>query len=731
MEVEGPGGVVVEFPDGTSQDVVLGAMRKHFGGPSAAPAAPAATPAPTSAAPNAAAPVKDSPLPPSIMQQMFPRYGIAASIANGMTFGTLPNIEGAVAAGVQGAKNLVGAGDGASMGDAYSNTVKETQDARRAFWHQAPIVATAADAAGGLATGGALVKNGATLVGRMANEGLHNLLPRMAAGAVEGAGYGAASGAGGSEGDLSDRLKAARDNAPIGAFVGATGVPVVDYVVKPAAKVASNIYNGLRNPEKQGRDMLVQSIMRDTTTPEAMAQRVEQAAAAGQPEYMALDAGGRNTLKLGKMAGRTPGPFRNEVGPVLDARQGGQADRLAGFIDEATGSTGPNARQIERGVTQGRATAADTLYDQAYQAPPPSGAFYDEMAQRPSVQQAIGTLERTAAERQMPLSDVLVDIPNPNARTVTRQVPTSVLGPDGQPVMRTETTVENPTIRVPTMRGWDMVKRSLDAQVDAGFRSTDASQRTAAQATRETRDQLRRQLGEDNPDYRAALARYSDDSTLLDSVQAGRDLVRSPSDATREGFDAIPPGHADAGRIGAAAEIRNTKLDKRSGEDATMAFDRPSMRQTLDQIAVDPTARAALGNAGAPGTRSGRIGREQEMSATRRAMAGGSDTAENLVDQAPPGLLHGLGLTAIGNLKRGVPMIAEALRRAGSGVNERSARTIGDYLMSNNPDTVRGLTDLFNTSQAASRAPSDAVAMLSAALNAPRQRSDRNPNGRH
>jgi hypothetical protein len=276
------------------------------------------------------------------------------------------------------------------------------------------------------------------------------------------------------------------------------------------------------------------------------------------------------------------------------------------------------------------------------------------------------------------------------------------------------------------MRGWDMVKRSLDAQVDAGYRSTDAAQRTAAGATRETRDALRRQLGEDNPDYAAALARYADDSTALNAVQAGRERVSSPSDATREAFQAVPDGQRDLARVGAAAEIRTNKLGNvRSGQDATQKFDTANSRQMLDDIAVDPVARAVLGNPGSPATRSGRLGREQEMAGTRRMMAGGSDTAENLIDQAPPGLMQGLGLVLSGHPIRGAGQLGEVIRRAGSGVNERSARTIGDYLSSNDPTTIRELADLFMQTQAREAAPSVAGPTISAAFNAPRQRSDR------
>lgn len=41
IEVEGPDGSVVEFPDGTSHDVIKGAMAKHFGSPTKAVAPPA------------------------------------------------------------------------------------------------------------------------------------------------------------------------------------------------------------------------------------------------------------------------------------------------------------------------------------------------------------------------------------------------------------------------------------------------------------------------------------------------------------------------------------------------------------------------------------------------------------------------------------------------------------------------------------------------------------------
>lgn len=45
IEVEGPDGTVVEFPEGTAPDVIKGVMQKQFGGPSAPAPQPAAAPA--------------------------------------------------------------------------------------------------------------------------------------------------------------------------------------------------------------------------------------------------------------------------------------------------------------------------------------------------------------------------------------------------------------------------------------------------------------------------------------------------------------------------------------------------------------------------------------------------------------------------------------------------------------------------------------------------------------
>jgi hypothetical protein len=677
--------------------------------------------------PNAPAPEAPG-LPRKIFDALFPRYGVAASIANGMTFGTLPNIQAGVKAGANAAANIVGLGDGRSIGATYDATLTEQQDARRRFEGEHPFLNPVLNATGGLATGVGLAREGATLVGRetlpllgrITGSGIGQTAKRAAAGAVEGAGYGAAAGFGGGEGGFENRAKAAGDNLAVGAALGAAAPVAVDLATRAGGAVR-DVVRSVRNPEGRADDWLVRRIMQDRTSPDEIATAVQQAATAGQPEFMAADAAGRNTQKLAKAASRAPGEFRDRAFDTLNTRQEGQATRLGQFSDEALGQTGVGAFNTEQGIVNARRAASQRHYDEAYAAPAPSGQFYDEMLDRQSVRDALRTVERAAAENQLPLTELFTEIPNPNARTVTRQVPTSVLGPDGQPVMRAEIEAENPTIRVPTMRGWDQIKRALDTQVNAAFTSSDPAQRSLAQAVRETRDQLRQRLADENPAYGQALQRYADDASSLEAIQTGRDLAKARNaDEAGLAFREMTPGQQDLARAGAAREIGVKIENQPVGADKTRIFGTPNMEQKIELLSPDPTVRAIFGE---------RVGRERTMASTRRGLTGGSDTAEYLGEAADlPGatalarLSEGRLISAI---LHGAAGAASGAGRAVTGMTEPVAQRVGSYLMSNNPAEIRALGDLFAAAQSRAQAPAIGTAGTIAAVEAPRQRSGR------
>ncbi len=653
-------------------------------------------------------------------------WDLGSEILNGMTLGALPNAQAGMLAGVKGLRNALGLGDDVGVSDTYDRELKAAQEARRSYRGEFPITAAVGDVAGGLVTGFGLAKSGVTLVGQMANKGLANLAPRVAASAVEGGGYAAAAGFGGSEGDVSDRLRSAKDNVPLGMIGGALAPAAGDYVVGPVVNTAKNIYRGIRDPEGRAADLLIQRIMQDKQTPDALATAVEAASRAGQPEFRAIDAAGRNTQRLGKTAARAPGEFREDAAQILDTRMAGQGDRLKGFVDKALDTTGDTAFATEQKILTGRRLAAQNLYDDAYKAPAPTGTAYGDLLEKPSVQDAMRAVEKAAAEKNMPLSDLFAEVANPNATKAVKQTASAVLGPDGKPVMTSQEVIDNPTTRIPTVRGWDMIKRALDAQVDTGFRSTDAAQRYAAATVKETRDALREQLGTDVPKYREALSRYSDDASALEAIDTGRGLAKAGNpDEGIAAFRALPEGEQDFARLGYAREV-GSKIDGRAaGHDKTAIFDNPNVKAKLDAVIDDPLIRAVFGDAGVRGGRTGQLGREQDMAATRRLIAGGSDTVENLLDQPPAGLLYGLGQIASGHPIRGASALGPVVSRAAQGLNERGTNAVGDFLMSNDPAKIGSLADMFRLAQDRAGRPSIGPTVFNAAVNAPRQRSEK------
>lgn len=607
-----------------------------------------------------------------------------------------------------GLNSLVGLIMGQDPVETYNRTqeVQRQQMARTREEH--PIGSTVAEVGGGLHSGLGLASNGFTAVGRMANEGIRNILPRALVGGMEGAGYAGVSGFGGADGGLEERANQAVKNLPVGAALGAAAVPAVDLlgvILRPVA----NAIRAARDPAGRGDELIAQRLLADNQSPETIAQAVEAARNAGQPEYRAVDAAGRNTQRIGAMAAKTPGSARTQIADDLAARQQGQGDRIAGYVDDALGA-GDQAYANEQTAIAARRANAAPIYEQSYRAPPPQGQFYDEMLARQSVQDAMRGAERTAAENQVPITDLFAEVPNPNPQT--RQVPTGIVDASGNPITRAEAV--DPTVRVPTMRGWDYIKRELDARVNQLFASGDT---TLATATKETRNALREQLGNDNADYRRALQQYSDDSSVLDGMQAGRDVVRARNpDEANAAYAAIDPANRATANAAASREIGVTLDNMRAGQDKTLPFTTPNMQGKLDTLVEDPVVRALLGD---------RIGREQDMVRAGRALTGGSSTYENLADGGQVSDATSiLGALMSGNPLRAIGVAGGramgALSRGAAGMNELVAQRVADYLMSADPQQIRSLADMFTRVQADATAPTIAPAVVNAGANAPR-----------
>lgn len=197
IQVEGPGGVVIEFPEGTAPEKIKAAMAKQFGGPSAPPA------------PSAKQPTQsygDGLL--AYGGRMFDAFTQGAA----MGFGDeLTGLESAILGRKPGGGMLDVGNYDAPFWDRYQRAVDAERGQNDQFSETNPVSAGIAEVVGALATGGAAARSGLTLMGGKS-------LPPVRAAALEGAGYGALYGAG--EADGGDRLEGAAYGGAVGGVTG-------------------------------------------------------------------------------------------------------------------------------------------------------------------------------------------------------------------------------------------------------------------------------------------------------------------------------------------------------------------------------------------------------------------------------------------------------------------------------------------------------------------------------
>jgi len=114
----------------------------------------------------------------------------------------------------------------------YSEAQKQEDAKKQAMREQNPVASTVGELAGGLATGGTIAGTGATLAGRSLP-----VIGRTGAAALEGAGYGALTGAG--EAKQGDRTSGAVVGGLLGGAIGGAASAVGDKLATRAARKAS------------------------------------------------------------------------------------------------------------------------------------------------------------------------------------------------------------------------------------------------------------------------------------------------------------------------------------------------------------------------------------------------------------------------------------------------------------------------------------------------------------
>jgi hypothetical protein len=298
---------------------------------------------------------------------------------------------------------------------------------------------------------------------------------------------------------------------------------------------------------------------------------------------------------------------------------------------------------------------------------------------------------------------------------------------DGYGAMNPGALVENGVVRFqggnvgvpafPNLQFWDYTKRMLDDQVRSALSS---GQNQKAQAMTRITQELRNELDRVAPDsYRAARDAWAGPSRYLDSIEEGRNILRTniSADELTAALPNMSTAEREGFRIGAISSIIG-KMGNDSAKlgDMTKYLRSPEVRSKLAAIMPsEDAAREWSRRLDFEVTSSELTGRALGNSATARRLAERQD-AENIAGDLVMDALTGTPVSFVKKIiGAGPKWIKDTLR-------SRADALLADTLT--NPDAINRLPRVLNRTlpSAAPRAPDQlnaAVAAGGAALATP------------
>lgn len=509
-----------------------------------------------------------------------PSFGssLANKVGQGVTFGWADE----AAAGLSALRDKARDPFGRPLSEYYGLEKAMQDELLKDASKRTGAVGTGAEVLGGLASGLGLAKGGATLL----REG-QGLAARIAAGGVEGAGYGALQGAGSTEGD---KAKGAIGGAVGGGAIGA-GLPLLAAGTRMVGSgVLSNI-EAARNPAGYADRKIAQTLDRSGRTEQDVLSEMQ---AAGNQPYTLADALDYEGRRLLSTVTKAPGEGRAQALEFLQSRQADQPDRVVNTLRQ--GFDAPQtAEQSEAALKAQRKLEADVNYGAARN----SAEFVDPG-------KAIRLADDTLGTGSARLPFLQSNLPDDTVESVVRRARSMLT--NGREVL-----TDFPSVF--------RVKRDLDAMIDS-------ANPTQQRELIPIRNKLDDALADASQPYAAARDRFRQQSQQIEAVTTGRDAAGSAlSQDVIPAFQKMPADQAAPFRAGFVDPLIS-RIVNNTAPGANRAKFSPNAQTKMDAFAV-PNRRADMMSA---------LERERRMHSTLTEAAGGSKTVENAADAADMGI---------------------------------------------------------------------------------------------
>lgn len=544
-----------------------------------------------------------------------------------------------------------------------------------------------------------------------------------------GGAYGLIAGAG--EGDtLSDRATNALTSGATGAIVGGAlptvgdvavaggrwarrNVPGVDRAVSTLAGVpraVTRVATGRgpraqRGPSaaEQQANRMVNDRMRDGNISRGFGQNGPVA----NPQNIAAEVATRNQRGVPAMIGdvtpamrdlteyssRGMGPGQTLVRSRLDARKAGEAARVRQYVQNDFPTTNDPIRYVEDAMQAARAQA-HPLYEAAYSQPMQINRDIQGIMQTPAFQEALPQAYRNIRNQidevtglpKDPRTMGMVEYPGP--------IPNDQIGgraflmPDGSGHVRIENGLST--------EGFDQVARAMG---DSGRAASNVNPVTgrlesttnSVHINQRTRD-LRRLMGDQNPDYRAAVEGYGDDMTQINAFQQGQDFAKmSGPEIAAQGRN-LPEPAWQTWTTGAGSEMADEA--SRYGAKYPTGSTANHVRQMIGDDAKQAAISEMQGNTGGVRNLLDNLEYEQQANLNWQGAYGNSKTASRQALDADANAMAGIPMTGAGIRDRMINFIASrAVPQFQQELKERIAQVVTASDAQSVDEVLRALED--------------------------------------
>jgi hypothetical protein len=549
----------------------------------------------------------------------------------------------------------------------YEQALKKIRQEYAQYSKDSPVVSTAAEFVGGMAPAvGMMFVPGAQAAGAaQAARSTGGALARLAG---LGAATGAVSGAGSATED--GRASGATSGGLLGGTLG-LAVPVGMRSVTGGAKwLRERLAPSEAGIASRAGKKLSSAIKESNLTPQQIEQMMARDRSMGVPSTLAnTDAA---LADLAEAVAQRTGKGTRKVEKTLTQQKAGSRERA--YQQVAKGLKPGNYYDDEARMVQDLRSKASTMYDEAYAWGDVDDPKILQIMQTPEVQGAFETA-RSIANAQASLAKIRGEDPSKFAMPEIYK-PTGKFTDSGSEILELTT--------LPDVRTLDFMKRGLDAQIKAGYKSDNAAVLANISTIKEIRNDLRDRLKDLVPPYKKALSEYSGDMEVIDAMRAGlSDFGKLDSEQVVKMVAGMSKAEKEAFRTGVARNLYGKVMDPSTNFNAaSRIINSPETVAKMQPLFDDPAHFRLFQTA---------MERESQLYQQANKILGGSQTAKrsamsDALDEGP-GVGEAVANAVTGGFWPSLTSMAARVARS-STITPQVADKLSDMLMSKNPAEV-------------------------------------------